>query len=294
MEIIISPARVAAHKVEPYSFKKVNSDGYVEGEEKVKVVPKEIAVIEEPEPVINQNSIYSQSEDTPSQQVPNVEVPATSNAAPQSTSTDSTVVQDSSANVSELYKKIDEMSSSVIKMEMRLEKQQEEFNEKIEEERERSLAEGIEKGRAEAEQTMGNELKKRLEQLAQSINKVENAANGYENTLKSLEKELTSVALDIAKEVIAKEVEEDSADVAKSLASKLLEEVKDASETTIRGNPTDIEELKNHLSNNPKIKIESDSAISPGGVIIMSNVGNINGDIHKRYEQVRKNTLDND
>lgn len=152
----------------------------------------------------------------------------------------------------------------------------------------------MEKGRAEAEQLLEGELKNRLEQLAQSVVKVESAAKNYDEILSNIEKELTTVALDIAKEVIEKEVEENSSEIAINLAGNLLEDIKEASEITIRVNPSDSDAVKQHLMANPKVKIETDSAISLGGVIIMSNVGNINGDIHKRYEQVRKNTLDSE
>lgn len=301
MEIIIRPERVAAHNITPYKFKKVDSEGYVEGETKVKVVPKDEAVIEEPStkappPPPSQQSLAETSAPVETGE-PSAEPADTAQPMPQvfpNAPAQSIPVAGSDANVSELYKKIDDMSSSVVKMEMRLEKQQEEFNEKIEEERERSLAEGIEKGKAEAQQMMETDLKNRIEQFVHSVSKIESAAKNYEEMLGSIEKELINVALDIAKEVIGKEVEENSGEIAKSLAGKLLDEVKEASETTIRVNPQDNDALKEGLVDNTKIKIESDTAVSPGGVIILSNVGNINGDIATRYEQVKKNTLENE
>ncbi|MCV6607780.1 MAG: flagellar assembly protein FliH [Campylobacterales bacterium] len=298
-DLIITPERVANHNVVKYSFKKVDSNGYVEGEEQVQVVPQNEAVSTEPASEQPQQppTVEAVPQPTPSQPVPEtvVETPVSEEpipfVPPQAPAPEQ---PNGGADASELYKKIDEMSSSVIKMEMRLEKQQEEFNEKIEEERERSLAEGMEKGRAEAEQLLEGELKNRLEQLAQSVVKVESAAKNYDEILSNIEKELTTVALDIAKEVIEKEVEENSSEIAVNLAGNLLEDIKEASEITIRVNPSDSDAVKQHLMANPKVKIETDSAISLGGVIIMSNVGNINGDIHKRYEQVRKNTLDSE
>ncbi len=56
--------------------------------------------------------------------------------------------------------------------------------------------------------------------------------------------------------------------------------------------PKDYESLKEVYSTIENIRVDSDSAITEGGVIILSDAGNLDGNISTRLEKV-KNLIEN-
>ncbi|MCD8476674.1 MAG: hypothetical protein LRY68_00940 [Sulfurospirillum sp.] len=94
-------------------------------------------------------------------------------------------------------------------------------------------------------------------------------------------------AFEIAKEVIQKEVSLSSSHIAASLSKALLQEVKDAVKIELRVNPKDLEALKELYANEEKIKVIGDDAIAQGGVVVFSDVGNLDGNLAMRLEKVK-------
>ena len=193
--------------------------------------------------------------------------------------------------VEKLLKKSDELSSSLIKMEMQLEKQSNECNSRVEEASKRAYEDGYNKAREETIAQFEAQVNSKIELLSNSIAKIESVYESFENKIDSIEKELVSVAIDIANEVIGSEVSENSAKIATSFAHQLLDEVKEASQITIKVNPNDIEYLKKHIKDDEKIKFIADSAVSEGGVVILSDVGNIDAQIHQRFKNLKNSLL---
>ena len=134
--------------------------------------------------------------------------------------------------------------------------------------------------------------------MVDSIITLENALKDSQTHLQNLEKELSAIAVDIAKEVIVKEVEENSQKVALALAKELLHSIIDATDITLKVNPQDYLYLKEQLENTQpegmqKITILSDDALKPGGVVIISNQGNLDGSIMTRYKNMKQSILEN-
>ncbi|WP_294896880.1 FliH/SctL family protein, partial [Sulfuricurvum sp. RIFOXYD12_FULL_44_77] len=107
----------------------------------------------------------------------------------------------------------------------------------------------------------------------------------------SIQKELTHTALDIAKEVIGIETGEHSAKIAAKLSGDLIEELKDASKITLRVNPADHGFISEKVGSLTHVEVLSDRAISAGGVVAISDVGNIDSEIKKRYERLKRSLL---
>lgn len=303
-EIIITPKELQEHKIEKYSFRTVDSRGLLSADGEVEVTNqakaftlKSLDLAAPPKSMMKEEDV-SIEEVLPSKEVippENIEkfIPPSLDEINEPEISNEEVEKINSQN-EELLKRIDDLSSQVIKMEMELERKEEEFVESLEDAKEQAFNEGVEKGSTEAQNAFQSEMAGVVGQLQTSIKKLDENSFMYENGLLSLEKELITVALDIAKEVIAKEIDADGVKVATSLASTLLKEVKDASEITIRVSPADSDSLRENFKDHKKIKIEGDEAVSPGGVIILSDIGNINGDIHTRYEQLKKHSLENE
>lgn len=193
--------------------------------------------------------------------------------------------------IESLLKKADEMSSNVIKMQMRIETMQEEHAAALEEARKAGYEEGIIAGINQEKASSDAMGAKAHDQLSQSIKTLENAASEFVSALDSIQKELTHTALEIAKEVIGIETSEHSSKIAAKLSGDLIEELKDASSITLRVNPADHGFISEKVGSLDHVEVLSDRAISPGGVVAISNAGNIDSEIKKRYERLRRSLL---
>lgn len=193
--------------------------------------------------------------------------------------------------IESLLKKADEMSSNVIKMQMRLEAMQEEHAQAIEEAKKLAYEEGVAAGIAQEQSQRAGRQEESHDQLSQSVRTLESAATDYKAALEAIQKELTHTALDIAKEVIGIETHENSSKIASKLAADLIEELKDASKITLRVNPSDHGYISEKVGSLSHVEVLSDRAISPGGVVAISDVGNIDSEIKKRYERLKRSLL---
>ncbi|MFZ2889895.1 flagellar assembly protein FliH [Sulfuricurvum sp.] len=195
------------------------------------------------------------------------------------------------ALIESLLNKADEMSSNVIKMQMRLESMQEEHAHSLEEAKKVGYEEGLIAGILQEQAKTSGQSAQSHEQLSQSVKTLENAAVDFVIALESIQKELTHTALDIAKEVIGIETTEHSSKIAAKLSNDLIEELKDASKITLRVNPADHGFISEKVGSLTHVEVLSDRAISLGGVVAISDAGNIDSEIKKRYERLKRSLL---
>ncbi len=193
--------------------------------------------------------------------------------------------------IESLLKKADDMSSNVIKMQMRLETLQEEHAIALEAAKKASYEEGFNAGLAQEQSQNSIRTTQAQEQFATSVQTLDNAATQFATTLVSIQKELTHTALDIAKEVIAVETQENSGKIAAKLSEVLIEELNEASKITLRVNPADHGLISEKVGSLKHVEVLSDRAISLGGVVAISDVGNIDSQIKKRFERLKRSLL---
>lgn len=191
-----------------------------------------------------------------------------------------------------LLKKIDELSTSLVKMEMNFEKQQEEFSKRLISEREKALKEGMEQGKEQMQKEIALEIDAQKKQIIESIQKMNITADSFDKVTKNLEKELVDAAIDIAKEVLSSEIKENSSKIAYNLAKNLIDDVKGAMKIKIKANPQDCAYLKENITANSAIEIIPDGAISKGGIIIESDAGNVDGTVMMRFNAIKKTILE--
>ncbi len=249
MRNIIDPKRAKDHTVEPYHFKVLSAskEETVAAEEKV--------------------------EDKPSKEVVNKPV----------------VQIDEQQNrfIEELLKKSDELSSNIIKLQMQIEKQEADFNNRLESELKREAQSAYEKGYQKAKNDLEEDMKTLKNRFLDSIKTMDSEVKKGNEALKQFENELSSAALEVAKEVILKELKESSSSIASALSKKLVEELKDAKSIKLKVNPKDYEALTKAYTDIANISVESDGAIMEGGVVVLSDVGNLDGNIMTRLEKVK-------
>lgn len=267
---IIRNKKAHKHNIEAYRFKVLSTS--VVGEEDVeKEEPKPLSKpISESEPIDADTQMQEPSE-------PQEQLMQEPNQA-----------QPSDSFVEKLLKKTDELSSNIIKLQMQIESQEEEFEKRLNEERERAKEDAYKEGYEKANEDNQEKLKDTQAQYSRSIKLLEDESKKFEEFTQKTSDELTSVAIDVAKEVIGKEVDEHSASIASTLAKELLNELDSTNSINIKVNPKDYEALKDEFSSNAKIAITSDEAISQGGVIISSDVGNIDGSLEVRLGKIKQ------
>ena len=190
--------------------------------------------------------------------------------------------------VEDLLKKTDEMSSNIIKLQMQIESQENEFKNRLNSELENAKEKFAKEGYEKAKEEFQKELSDFKDKYLKSIAKLDNACENLENFIEKNEKELADTAIDIAKEVILKELELNSSKIAYALAKDLIGELKGASAIELKVNAEDYEYLKEQFDQNAHIKISLDDAISKGSVVIISDAGNIESNLNSRLAKIKK------
>lgn len=206
---------------------------------------------------------------------------------------DSSAMSQSSKDslIESLLNKTDEMSSNFIKLQMKLESMSEEHKEELKKVKEESFAAGVESGKERALKEEEKKISEALLQYSASIGKLDKSAAFFEAALERIKEELVSAALDISKEVIKVELSENSHKVATLLAQELIKELQSASKIVLRVSPNDHGAISQALGTLAHVEIVSDGAVSLGGVIAMSEAGNIDAQIAKRFERVKRAAL---
>ncbi len=192
--------------------------------------------------------------------------------------------------IEKLLSKIEELSNNIVNIQTQFERQLNECKQQIEFEKQKAYEEGYKKGKEEANQELSKELEEKINLLQKSIEKVDKINEVFEEKILSIEKELISVALDIAKEVIQKEISENSKEIAYNLAKSLMEDIKDATKIQIKVNPKDAKYLKEKDLKN--VEIIEDEAVKEGGVVLMSDIGNIDAQILQRFKAIKEAVLE--
>ncbi len=191
-----------------------------------------------------------------------------------------------SSFVEELLKKTDELSSNIIKLQMQIENQESEFAKRLETEISRAKEDGKNEGIAQANAANEARINELEARFSASAAKLDEQYVKFDEFLKKIEEELGQTAIKIAKEVIDKEISTSSNQIAHHLASSLIKELSNVKNIEIRVNPEDSEYIKEQFSKNEHVKISADDAISKGGVVIISDGGNIDATMQTRLEKL--------
>ena len=261
MATVISESQLDQHNINKYSFKVMA-----------------LGSSDEEGSLSHGTSTSVQSETTVRPRVQEVDSSALSNSSKESL-------------IESLMQKTDEMSSNFIKLQMKLESKEEEYTHALEKAKESSFAEGIAAGIAQEKESSKTDSAHSIEMFSASVLKLEESAQEFENALGAIKNELMHAALDISKEVIQVELSENSNDIAKVLSDELLKDLQTASKVTLKVNPKNHGAISEHVGKISHISVVSDSAISEGGVVIISDAGNVDSQISKRFERVKRAAL---
>lgn len=267
---VISNSAAPSHNIESYRFKVIGSN--LDDEQKAdnnkeenseNIAPIESKTIQNEDIV----EVSSQNQSTPKQ---------------------NPLEEAHSSFIEELLKRTDELSGNIIKLQMQIENQEKEFEKRLESEISRAKEDALKEGYENAKAEFDAKFQELNNKYANSISKLENEYQNLQNFITINENELSLTAVDIAKEVIQKEANSNSSEIAKNLAKALMDEIKEATSIELKVNPKDFEFMQNLYKEDTKIKITSDDAISPGGVIILSDIGNLDATLQNRLNNIKK------
>lgn len=188
--------------------------------------------------------------------------------------------------IEELLKRTEELSDNIVKLQMKIESQESEFKDRLEHEVTQAKEVALKEGEEIAKAKFDESLKEIQAKFTNSIQKIQEAQDKLKEFLTKSEQELPNTAIQIAKEVIIKEVSDNSAKIAYEISKNLIKELENSSDVEIKVNPEDFEYLQEKF--NGKVKLTSDDAISKGGAVVLSKSGNIDGNLLTRFEKIQK------
>ena len=123
-------------------------------------------------------------------------------------------------------------------------------------------------------------------QITQALKDLKNYAAFFEQATFQLETKILKTSLSIAKKIIGVEIGEQSQNIARITIENILNKIKTASRITIHLNPKDYIVLKKELNFESFIQLQEDQNVTPGGVVIASDLGNFDGNIEAKVQTI--------
>ena len=131
--------------------------------------------------------------------------------------------------------------------------------------------------------TNGKDIDK---QVVQAIKDLKHYAAFFEQATFQMETKILKTSISIAKKIIGIEIGENSSKIARETVRNVLDKIKTASKVKIHLNPKDYELLKNDLNLDSHISLVEDANVTPGGVVIASDLGNFDGNIEAKVNSM--------
>ncbi|MCE3046849.1 FliH/SctL family protein [Helicobacter kayseriensis] len=155
-----------------------------------------------------------------------------------------------------------------------------------------SYQQGKLEGENKAKEELQAEIDSQKEKMILAIDQLEKNALLFQEQVQKIRDDLSVIALDLAKEVILKEVTQESSKIAFLIAEELLKPLEKSAHIILKAHPLDCAYLEEKLSSMKNLKIESDLLVGRGGVIVSSADGHFDGSISARYKNLKRSILD--
>ncbi|MEA3554572.1 MAG: FliH/SctL family protein [Campylobacterota bacterium] len=133
----------------------------------------------------------------------------------------------------------------------------------------------------ESDGVKGRDLDK---QLIEALKDLKNYSTFFEQATFQMETKILKTSFSIAQKIIAIEIGENSAKIARETILSIMSKIKTASRITIHLNPKDYVTLKDQLNFESFVTLQEDSNVTAGGVVIASDLGNFDGNIESKVQ----------
>jgi len=121
-------------------------------------------------------------------------------------------------------------------------------------------------------------------QVVEALKDLKHYSSFFEQATFQMETKLLKTSMSIAKKIIGIEIGENSALIAKETINSMMDKIKTSSKVTIHLNPKDYIILKDQLVFDTFVSLQEDSNVTPGGVVIASDLGNFDGNIESKIQ----------
>ena len=133
----------------------------------------------------------------------------------------------------------------------------------------------------ESDGVKGRDLDK---QLIEALKDLKNYSTFFEQATFQMETKILKTSFSIAQKIIAIEIGENSAKIARETILSIMSKIKTASRINIHLNPKDYVVLKDQLNFESFVTLQEDSNVTAGGVVIASDLGNFDGNIESKVQ----------
>jgi flagellar assembly protein FliH len=123
-------------------------------------------------------------------------------------------------------------------------------------------------------------------QVVEAIKDLKHYASFFEQATFQMESKILKTSMSIAQKIINIEISANSAQIAKETIAAILAKIKTASKVKVHLNPKDYQILKNDLNLEPFIELMEDANVTPGGVVIASDLGNFDGNVEAKVSSM--------
>jgi flagellar assembly protein FliH len=175
-------------------------------------------------------------------------------------------------------------------LEERIESLKSTHQKELKEQQVSAFEEGRKKGMEEAHQAVDNALKN-LDHLSKKLMDSERAF------LMNAEKHVVTLALAVARKIIGREIQTDT-EIVYYTVKEALKQVADKAKIIIHINPADLDNITAHRADLqtldrslPELEFVPDDKISPGGCLIKTRTGAIDGTIPAQIEEIERNFM---
>ena len=133
----------------------------------------------------------------------------------------------------------------------------------------------------ESDGVKGRDLDK---QLIEALKDLKNYSAFFEQATFQMETKIVKTSFSIAQKIIGIEIGENSAKIARETILSIMTKIKTASRINIHLSPKDYVILKDQLNFESFVTLQEDSNVTPGGVVIASDLGNFDGNIEAKVQ----------
>ena len=190
-------------------------------------------------------------------------------------------------DMQKLLDRIDELLEDVKTLQSELTTKQNEFakhlEESLQQEHENAYAQGFESAKKELE----NVVNEQQLLYGKSIKQLDDLDAFMREKMVLWESELSETAVVIAQEVIQEELSQGSVQITLALCNALLRELKEATKIHLHIHPKDVDAIKKHYADFEHVIIVADDAIALGGVVALSDKGNIDNSLEMRLKKAK-------
>ena len=121
-------------------------------------------------------------------------------------------------------------------------------------------------------------------QIVEALKDLKNYSSFFEQATFQMETKVLKTSLSIAQKIIGIEISDKSTEIAKETIINIMSKIKTASKISIHLSPKDFLIIKDQINFDNHVSLTEDANVTPGGVVIASDLGNFDGNIESKVQ----------